>query len=414
MSARILVVDDEPDICASVQTILTDEGFDVVTAESGSEAEAELNKAPVDLVLLDIWMQPQDGINLLRQWKKEQLAQVPVMMMSGHGTVETAVEATRLGAHGFIEKPLTIAKLLQAVNSCLRQTAPAGIHLRHAREFAGSSQAIKDLRADIEASAHTDQHTLIVGAVGSGCRLVAESIHYQSARQAQPFYSRGMPVEQGAEIRSGTILLDALQLKPEEFSQQLLAGMEQTSKSPIVMAVIVSATMYATPTAALRQFVEKFNPRCIQVPALKVYRQDMPEVIRASVDWHTQNNTQLTWRKFSIAAQNDLLQNDKPETLADLDEMVERLLASGGDEVALEEVRALTSEHQPGTENVFQGLLNQPLRTARREFERIYFQQLLEQADGSISRLAEKAGMERTHVYRKLRALGITYKGGGG
>ena len=390
MNARILVVDDEPDICSTVESILTDEGFDVMTATSGDEAEQCLKSAPFDLVLLDIWMQPHDGITLLRAWKEKKLANVPVVMMSGHGTVEVAVEATRLGAQSFIEKPLTISKLLKVVKNCLAKKTQEASARQYVREIAGISPSIATLRSAIQ-SATDAQYVLIIGKVGSGRHFVAQNIHQQSARASSPFCLNTNAANSGTLVlHEGEFDLGVLKSANKHFS------------------MIVLAEPQAYEAGALRMLIEQFSPAIVKVPDLHEYSEDIPEHIRTGVDWLTQKDSSLAWRPFSIAAQNTLRQSNI-KNLCDLDVLVEKLLKNGGDEVSSEEVQAILAEGSQATENL-SNLIGQPLREAREAFEKMYFEQLLKEANGNIARLAEKAGMERSHLYRKLRALGIPYR----
>ena len=392
MSARILVVDDEPDICTTVQSILVDEGFEVLIATNGNDAQQHLDHNPVDLVLLDIWMQPQNGIDLLRQWKQQQLAEVPVVMMSGHGTVESAVQATRLGAHSFVEKPLTISKLLKVIDGCLERPQKQANRLPYVRAIVGSSNAIVTLRKDIEAAAQ-QQYVLIVGQAGSGRHFVAHNIHQQSAHKHAPFYS-GETI--GPEANNGSVLLHSNDLK-----QRDLQKLHQN------LMLIVSIDSDTRDTLA-KNFISTFKPFVVNVPNLDDYRDDIPDIIRASVDWFTQKSSHLPWRQFSIAAQNHIRQMPLAN-LRELDNLVLNLLMSGSEEVTLNDVQNADIA-DTSLQKAMLDLLNKPFREAREMFEKIYFEHILDDADGSIMRVAQKTGMDRTHLYRKLRALGISYK----
>ena len=410
MKPRILVVDDEPDICKSVREILEDEGFEVCVAASVAAANKQVASHVFDLVLLDIWMAPQDGISLLRDWKEHEQMHTPVVMMSGHGTVETAVEATQLGARGFIEKPLTIAKLLQAVRSNLRpdiaRTRRQGTMV--VRELAGSSAIVKHLREDIARCAGGDRHVLIRGEYGTGKQFIAENIHSRSTRHTAPFVVMTATASVAAMIERaarGTLFIDC-----EKALHDLALCIGEHFNKHGCGCHVIFTTQELAPTSLVTQLETLLRSVTITAPPLRTYAEDIPEIVRASIDWHSQRDRHLPYRKFSIAAQNYLLHYKWPENLIELDRCVYRLLKEGtAEEVSLAAVKTMLGVTPP--ENTwFEQALQKPMRKARAMFERVYLQQLLDQAEGSVARLAEKTGMERTHLYRKLRMLGIPYK----
>ena len=194
----LLVVDDEPDIRDLVKEILEDEGYDVATAENGQTARQALRDRKPDLVLLDIWMPDVDGISLLKEWSENEGLPCPVIMMSGHGTVETAVEATRLGAWEFLEKPLSLAKLLVTVERALEadklQQENIGLrrHGQHVIEPTGRSAVIQRLREQVKRIAQHDTWVLITGEAGTGKETFARYLHAQSVRKDRPFVDVGV------------------------------------------------------------------------------------------------------------------------------------------------------------------------------------------------------------------------------
>ena len=190
-AARVLVVDDEADIRNLVQDILADEGYEVAVAANAAQARRERAVKPPDLVLLDIWMPDTDGITLLQEWTKEGPLAHPVVMMSGHGTVDTAVEATRLGASAFVEKPLSLAKLLKTVEEALDNARPQ----RQAQKYrlptvvepVGRSKAMRELREQVRRVAQHEAPVMIVGEPGTGREAFARYLHSLSARADGPF-----------------------------------------------------------------------------------------------------------------------------------------------------------------------------------------------------------------------------------
>ena len=197
ISGKILVVDDEPDICKLVKEILEDEGYDVLLAENGEQARDLRNTADPDLILLDIWMPDIDGISLLKEWRNSNLTMTPVIMMSGHGNVETAVEATRLGAYDYLEKPIKLDHLLHCVSNALETSELRAEARRRTREqestFAvdriiGRSAATRNLRELVRRIAESEADTVLVqGESGTGKELVARALHYDGRRRQRPF-----------------------------------------------------------------------------------------------------------------------------------------------------------------------------------------------------------------------------------
>ncbi|HWS28233.1 MAG TPA: sigma-54 dependent transcriptional regulator, partial [Xanthomonadales bacterium] len=251
-ASHILVVDDEPDIRSLVQDILADEGYQVETAGGAVAARAALRTRRPDLVLLDVWMPDTDGISLLREWSQDGRPPMPVVMISGHGTIETAVEATRLGAYDFIEKPISLAKLLLTVERALEasrlQQENEGLKRRlpEIQEPIGSSRSMADLRAQIERAAQTEACVLFEGEPGTGKQVLARFLHERSGRRDRPFVvvSGGalmkpdaardlFGVEEGGELRyglieqaqGGTLFLDEIAALGSELQTRLAAAL---------------------------------------------------------------------------------------------------------------------------------------------------------------------------------------------
>ncbi|MHB8717253.1 MAG: sigma-54-dependent transcriptional regulator, partial [Sulfuricaulis sp.] len=202
----ILVVDDEPDIRRLLQEILQDEHYKVVTADTAKSAREAVRKQQPDLVLLDIWMPDTDGISLLREWSEAGNIDIPVIMISGHGTVETAVEATRLGAYDFIEKPLSMGKLLVTVERALENDKLRRENMRLRRQtepsttLVGKSPLMQQLRENIERISASDAWVLISGEPGSGKAVAARYLHAHSARKHAPFVEISMAAISPAHV----------------------------------------------------------------------------------------------------------------------------------------------------------------------------------------------------------------------
>jgi two-component system nitrogen regulation response regulator NtrX len=459
--AQILVVDDEPDIRQLVSEILVDEGYRVSVAANGDTARAEFARKPPDLVLLDIWMPDVDGITLLKEWSLGGKLRCPVVVMSGHGSVETAVEATRLGAFDFVQKPLSLARLLAVVSQALASTK-AGQEPGHRQtrspvnEPMGNSVIMQLLRSKAEQAAQHDHHVLITAEPGCGRESLARFIHSRGARKG-PFVvldhfelegegmreyllgranngngnggaNSGQPglFEQAA---GGTLYLADIQDIPPEarrlISQVLESGQymqegeggKRTLNCRVVASGSADLVDLASRDPSLEQLYFRLNVLPLQLPPLKDRAEDVPELVRFYADW-IPNHEDLPYRAFSMAALNRLRNHNWPGNIRELRNLVQRLLILGGDgEVSVGEVEdalRLSPAEPPQADGLNVGIFELPLREAREQFEREYLSYQLRKAGGSVGRLAESVGMERTHLYRKLRSLGIDPKTLGG
>jgi len=439
-NARILIVDDESNIRELLEEILSEEGYAVATAGNADTARTAYATSSFDLVLLDIWMPDTDGITLLREWAQAGEL-VPVVMMSGHGTVDTAVEATRLGAIDYLEKPVSLAKLLRTVDKALAQ--------RHAPDQrrsllpptvapVGKSKTMKTLRDQVAKIAQHDVHTLITGEPGSGREAFARYLASLSDRAQEPFIEMtggsldssegrrrllGESGEPGAleEAQGGTFYINELgDISPE--MQQLLFGILEDGRFRPTGAAAdrgLDARILSSGPTGFEKDTQDFRRALlahlsvvvIRVPPLREYSEDVPELLRYYVDLLVDAEN-LPFRRFSVAAQNRLRNYPWPGNIAELRNMVGRLLMLGSEEeISLEEVEGeLSTEAQETQLLVQQDLLAMPLREAREQFERAYLQQQLLLCGGKVGQLAKRVGMERTHLYRKLRSLGVDFR----
>jgi two-component system, NtrC family, nitrogen regulation response regulator NtrX len=439
MTARILVVDDEANIRALIDEILSEEGYEVTTAADAKEARSARKRQDFDLVLLDIWMPDTDGISLLREWS-EGGAMGTVVMMSGHGTVDTAVEATRLGAVDFVEKPVSLAKLLRTVERALsvrrNKAERRGIAVPNVAP-AGKSQAIRALRDQLARVAQHSAHTLFTGEPGSGRELFARYLASQSAQARAPFVAvmggdltdenaqrelLGDGTEPGALERAdgGILFIQELGEVGAQAQRILLSALEQgtyrlpgqNADRPFNARILSSAFQGFERSDTLRaELLSHLSVVVIRVPPLREYPEDVPELLRHHVDSLVEAEG-LPFRRFSVAAQNRLRNYPWPRNVRELRNMVKRLLILGGpEEISLSEVEAQlatdTADREP---LVKQDLLAMPLREAREHFERAYLQQQLLLCGGKVGQLAKRVGMERTHLYRKLRSLGVDFR----
>jgi len=446
-ASRILVVDDEADIRGLLKEILSEEGYDVDVAADAAQARSSRATQVPDLVLLDIWMPDTDGITLLREWSQTHGYDCPVVMMSGHGTVETAVEATRLGAFDFVEKPLSLTKLLRTVERALdagrRKRLSARAQGQALAVPIGKSKVTQALREQVQNAASSSSPVLLLGELGSGREAYARYLHSLSARASKPFFmvvaaslgadpaaalfgsEREGRVELGAfdQAVGGSLYLSGLEDLNSEAQRALAGAIEQNGytrvggqqRLPLNVRWISSAQdefeLHASPEPFRRDLVAHLNVITLRVPSLRDYAEDVPDLLRYYVD-RLVDDQHLPLRRFSVAAQNRLRNYPWPGNVAELKNLVQRVLVLGaGEEIRLEEIeRELAVKLAVDEPLVKQDLLALPLREAREQFERAYLQQQLLLCNGKVGQLAKRVGMERTHLYRKLRALGVDFR----
>jgi len=445
---HVLVVDDEADIRALIKEILSDEGYEVTNAGDATEARVARHDGDFDLILLDIWMPDTDGITLLREWSEQGDLDCPVVIMSGHGTVDTAVEATRLGAFDFVEKPLSIAKLLRtverAIEAAKRQSTTARKLLPSLLTPVGRSKVMQSLRDKVQQYANHDSPVLLIGEAGTGRGAFARYIHALSDRAEGPLVNllsasltesnaeeQLFGTEAGGEVhngyferaKNGTLIIDELTDLNELAQKLIMSVLEQGEfvrrggHEPIKLQARVLATVKADYESKIedgslrRELVSDLNTLSIRVPPLREYAEDVPELLSYYVD-KLVDGEGLSFRRMGVAAQNRLRNYPWPDNVRELKNLVRRLLITGSDEeISLVEVEnELSATAHSDEPLVKQDLLSLPLREAREQFERAYLQQQLVLCDGKVGRLAKRVGMERTHLYRKLRSLGVDFR----
>jgi DNA-binding NtrC family response regulator len=449
-SRHILVVDDEPDIRSLVHDILEDEGYSVTTADGGEAARKARRTRRPDLILLDIWMEDVDGITLLREWSESGDLPCPVVMMSGHGTVETAVEATRLGAYDFIEKPISLAKLLLTVERALeserlqRENLDLREHVQQVIEPVGRSAVMEELRMQARKIAQHSSWVLISGDAGSGKRTFARYIHEHSQRRDGPFVEIAVGSisqensaaelfgqEDGETVRygrleqanGGTLCIGDIADMDLQTQARLLSVFQTNSFMRLGGSedVEVDLRIIATTQHNLEQEVAAgrfrddlyyhLNVVPLHIPLLREHADDVHELLNYYID-HMVTHERLGYRHFTVAAQNRLRNYEWPGNIRELRNLVQRLLILGsGEEIEVAEVeRAISTQAVAVAASGPPMPYDLPLREAREQFEHNYLLHQLQEVGGSVGKLAKRVGMERTHLYRKLRALGIDHK----
>jgi len=450
----ILVVDDEPDIRRLVREILEDEGYSVAAAKDGAAAKVSIEDHEPDLILLDIWMPDIDGITLLKEIIDVYHLPCPVIMMSGHGTVEAAVESTRLGAFDFIEKPISLSKLLLTVEKALankQATQNQSQYTQTKIEFVdliGKSQVVTHLRNQLERCSQFDVTVLLNGEHGVGKAHCARFIHTHSKRKDGPFLTlqtASFSSFQGAElllgrqtngnikkgflekVSGGTLYIDDVTALNEELQSVLYGVLNSPTiyrvngDEPLTidMRLIVGTRFDLEQEIKTGRITEELYYSIvtypIHIPPLNEHNEDISELLQYYVNYYTEQEGQ-TYRSFTLAAQNRLRNYGWPGNIKELENFVHRTLINGGDtSIDLDEVEALLESHTQAQTSMSQQLdgltgFDLPLRQAREQYEKAYLTYHLGQSEGSVGKVAKLAGMERTHLYRKLRSLGIDAK----
>ena len=408
---HILVVDDEIGIRELLSEILSDEGYQVRLAENASTARLCRSQARPDLVLLDIWMPDTDGITLLKEWAAAGLLTMPVVMMSGHGTIDTAVEATRIGAYDFLEKPIALQKLLATVGRALKQggeQAQSGLSLASL----GRAPLVVELKQRLERVINLRTPLLLTGEPGCGLELAARFLHQRNTPWVAPDNHSLLaeaPLDLLNQAREGTLYLrEVTELSRVEQKGLLLA----TSKVERYNVRLVSGA-----SCDLAELVAQgaFDSRLysvlaatsIRVPSLREHREDVPDIANLTLS-HMVEAKETPPRQFTTAALNALRNYDWPGNLAQLESLVRTLaLTSSTEQIPLEEVNRSLPPPVAATPVTHNLSFDLPLRDARDAFERAYFEYHIAREGGNISRVAEAVGLERTHLYRKLKQLGI-------
>ena len=453
MATDILIVDDEADIRDIVSGILSDEGHSTRTAKNSDEALAAIEARRPHLMFLDIWMQGSrlDGLQLLNVIK-EHHPNLPVVMISGHGNIETAVSAIRAGAYDFIEKPFKADRLVLVADRALeasrlkREVSELRSRAGAADRIVGRSSAMNQLRQVIERVAPANSRVLITGAPGSGKELVARSIHEASGRAAGPFVvinaatitPENMELELfgsegkdgrrkvGAleEAHGGTLYIDEVADMPRETQAKILRVLvdqnfqrvDGATRVHVDVRIISSSSRDLAKAIAEGVFREELFHRLsvvpINVPSLADRRDDIPELIEFFMEQVSQT-TGMPRRKIGPDAMAVLQSHDWPGNIRQLRNNVERLMIlTAGDPEAEITAEMLPSEIGalvPATPNGAGGekLMSLPLREAREVFEREYLVAQISRFGGNISRTAEFIGMERSALHRKLKSLSI-------
>lgn len=416
---QILIVDDEVGIRELLSEILRDEGYTVRLAENAQTARTLRQEARPDLVLLDIWMPDADGISLLKEWAAAGLLTMPVVMMSGHGTIDSAVEATRIGARDFLEKPISLPKLLATVSKALaagRMLPRAGLSLA---QF-GRARVIQDLRQRLDQVSRLRTPVLLVGEPGCGFDVAARHLRPPNAPWVAPEGADWLATNPFAplnEAKDGLLFiseLSSLNAREQRGLAQLLAKIEKQNVRLVCAASGPMARLVQDGAFDANLF-HQLSGLTIRVPSLAEHPEDVPALASCLLNVLAEAN-EVPFRSLAVSAQNALRNLDWHGNLPVLRNAVKTLaLTASGGEIAAEDVVrvarefGLTPKDAPAPQPAL--ALDMPLREARELFERQYFLHHIRLQDGNMSRVADRVGLERTHLYRKLKQLGIRPSG---
>jgi len=407
---KILVVDDEIGIRELLSEILIDEGYTVELAENAAAARAYRNHTRPDLVLLDIWMPDTDGITLLKEWVSSGLLTMPVVMMSGHGTIDTAVEATRIGAHDFLEKPIALQKLLLTVNRAISRSEQRP-HFLEGPVVIGRSNVVQELKQRLERIANFRAPVLLEGAPGCGYEACARLLHSpNSAWKIIDHEMQGLdaPLDILQAHRGGTLFIrNIAELdKTEQRALYILLSQAERHNVRIICGSVTRIASLVSEGVFDDRIYQILGGHTIQLPKLRDQQDDIPEIAAVMLQEFIIQK-KLTPRQFSTAALNALRLHTWPGNFTELSNVVLSLAnIAQGELISAEEVQGAIPKEEVFTNGtVFS--LEGPLRDTRDAFERAYFEHHLARENGNISRVAEVAGLERTHLYRKLKQLGI-------
>jgi len=456
MGYSVLVIDDEKNIRKTLEGVLSDDGYHVVQAGDGAQGLEVLSRSFMDAVLLDVWMPGMDGIETLKKIR-EAYPIVPVIMISGHGTIDTAVKAVKMGAFDFIEKPISLTKLLIILSRAIEQgqLRRENVELKERVEkkyrLVGNSEAMARVRAEIAAAGPTNASVLVAGENGSGKEIVAREIHRHSKRAARPFVAvncAAIPEElieselfghekgafTGATVRrrgrfelgdGGTLFLDEVGDMSPRTQAKILRVLEEKQFERIGGGEKIHADVriIAATNRNLPKEVEagrfrddlyfRLNVFPIIVPPLRDRKEDIPSIADYFVGEICAEHGKER-KKVPRAAMERLMAHTWPGNVRELRNVVERLvILSTGPAIGEDTVRRVLAAESVRAETPHAPMFDQEdFREAVLAFEKEFLTHKLRENEFNVSRTAEKLGLDRTSIHRKMKQLGITAEGG--
>ena len=412
-STDILIVDDEIGIREVLQETLEDEGYTVSLAANAGEARAMRNKNRPALVLLDIWMPDSDGITLLKEWAKNGQLTMPVIMMSGHGSIDTAVEATKIGAINFLEKPIPLQKLLQAVERALKQNESENSQ-NAVIEGLGNSAVIQIFNQQVKQAQTHNSAVLLIGETGSPFEIIARFFHKKDTPWVQPTRAEqiiDIPSELLNKATNGVLYLGDISQFGKNIRQGIAFLVNKADKhnTRIVFTSSRPLNELLDNSQSDTRLMSVLSSAIINIPSLRQHSEDIPFIVNKLLNEISPNRS----IKFATPAMNRLRQYDWPGNFEQLKNVVNSLVLNC-EQNEISEIAVSRLLNQFNTDETFSDIrsvfnFNLPLRELREELERRYFEFHIRQENHNMSRVAQKVGLERTHLYRKLKQLGITF-----
>jgi len=449
MQKTILIVDDEKSICKSLGSILIDEGYEILSAGSGEEAMKVIEEDPPQLVILDIWLPGIDGIETLKMIKSR-YPQIRVIMISGHGTIETAVKATKLGAFDFFEKPLSMEKVILIVNHVFElirleeENQLLKQKISQDYELTGNSTPILELKEMISIVAPTNAWILIMGENGTGKELVARSIHRQSKKAYKPFVEVNCAAipedlieselfghEKGAFTgatekkrgkfdlaHEGTLFLDEVADMSLKAQAKILRILQEKKFERVGGNTLIptDVRVLAATNKDLEQEMEegrfrqdlyyRLNVIPLRVPALRERKEDIPVL----VNWFLKEVTLKEHEEEKTITDDalaKLMEHDWPGNVRELKNFIERLVIMVPHNVISAKDIPLLTENNKKTDGTVPLSAADSFRTAKMDFEKKYIIKKLQEFDGNISKTSEAIGIERSNLHRKIKRYGL-------
>ena len=410
---NILIVDDEKDIRESLGDILIDEGFNVFLAKNASVAIKYKKKQKIDLILLDIWMPDTDGISLLKSWAKNKEIDCPVLMMSGHGTIDTAIEATKIGATDFLEKPISLQKLLKSISGALKKSVEIDKIDKYFLEN-NTLKFVNDFKTNLQ-KLKNSYFTALVGPKGNFinvCKsfLVSSSSFHIDSQDLITTNIIKVAQAKGTKY----IVIDNFFNYTDEKKNIFISLAEEIRCSKIKI-IIIESSINEKSLNALKLIDGSFENNILLMPDLNSDKDLIPDLSISILNFYLEKNKDFGFKEFEISALNELRVNKNITNIDTLDEIIFSLMiGSQTEKITITDInslnKSLTNSNKIISEDEHRitSLLNQPLRDARDNFEIMYFNFHL-QNKISVADLAKKSGIERTHLYRKLKQLKIKF-----
>ena len=411
--SNILIVDDEKDIRESLGDILTDEGFNVFLAKNASDAIKYKEKQKIDLILLDIWMPDTDGISLLKSWAKNKEIDCPVLMMSGHGTIDTAIEATKIGATDFLEKPISLQKLLKSISGALKKS----VEIDKIDKYFLENNALKyvnDFKTDLQ-KLKNSYFTALVGPKGNFINVCKSFLVSSSAFNIDSQDLITPNIIKVAQAKGTKYIVINNFFNYTDEKKNILISLAEEITSSKIKIIIIESLINEKSLNTLKLIDRSFEKNILLMPDLMSDKDLIPDLSISILNFYLEKNKDFGFKEFDISALNELRVNKDITNIDVLDGIILNLMInSQGEKITVTDINSLkksqTNSNKISSEEGHRitSLFNQPLRDARDNFEIMYFNFHF-QNKISVADLAKKSGIERTHLYRKLKQLKIKF-----